>query len=122
LSKFNKNQILAKRLALWSISDQIDHKKLDNEVLSISKKCADVYSDLKEIEEKINKLNKKKKEIAKKIIVECFENIQQLQKEVKDEMAKPLVDLAFWNCMSNLNPELYKAICPCLNEMEDKEG
>jgi hypothetical protein len=113
---------LARRLALWSIADQIDHESVDKEVALYSKNSSEDAEELVKISEQIEKLQSKQKEIVKRMIFDCSLNVQRLQEQTENSIAKPLVDLAFWNRMSDLNPDLYKIIHPYLSEIGDEKS
>jgi hypothetical protein len=116
-----KRNKLARRLALWSIADQIDHESVDKEVALFSKDTAEDVKELAEIKEKMTELEAKEKEIIKNMITNCSGNIHRLQEKTPNSITKPLVDLAFWNRLSDLNQELYSVIHPHLSEMGDEE-
>lgn len=118
----DRKKALARRLALWSISDQIDHESVDKEVARFSQSCSDDAKELNTIQSQLAELKKKQKDIAQKIIISCSENVHRLQEKTVNSVARPLVDLAFWNRMSDLNPDLYKIIHPHLDEIGDEKS
>jgi hypothetical protein len=94
--KLDRKANLAKRLALWSIHDQINHEAVDKEVIRFSQKNKDLSDELSQIEKDLKELLKKRREIANKLIDSCKENILVLEDQTQNSVAKPLVDLAFW--------------------------
>jgi hypothetical protein len=117
-----RNQKLAKRLALWAIADQIDHESVDKHVVVFSKQCENDVSKLIDIENQINKLKEEHQEITRKMIESSNENILDLVNKTENEMAKPLVDLAFWNRIQEINPSLYDVLHANLEELGDEEN
>jgi len=113
---------LARRLALWSIADQIDHESVDREVARFSKVCSEDVGELSSIQEEYAALQAKQKDVVRRIIVACTQNVKRLQEKTANSIARPLVDLAFWNRMQDLNPELYKLIHPYLDELGDEDS
>ena len=111
---------LARRLALWSISDQIDHESVDKEVARFSTVCSEDVNELSNIQKEFESLQAKQHDVVKRIIVSCTQNVRRLQEKTANSIARPLVDLAFWNRMQDLNPDLYKLIHPHLDELGDE--
>ena len=118
--EINRRGSLAKRLALWSISDQISHEAVDKEVLRFSQKNETLSRELKDIEVKIAKLILDQKEVSQKLIASCKDNIASLESQIPDSVARPLVDLVFWNRMSDLKPDLYNMIHSKIDEIGDE--
>jgi hypothetical protein len=121
VSRTDRRKNLARRLALWSIADQIDHESVDKEVAKFSKVCSEDAEELSSIREKIASLKEKEQEIIKNMLSSCTENVQRLKSITASSVARPLVDLAFWNRMSDLNPDLYKIIHPHLDELKEDQ-
>jgi len=121
LASQDRRKELARRLALWSIADQIDHESVDKEVARFSQACSDDAKELGNIQSQLLELKQKQKETAKRIIVACTQNVHRLQENTTNSVARPLVDLAFWNRMSDLDPDLYKMIRPHLDEIGDEK-
>ena len=119
-NEMNRRGSLAKRLALWSISDQISHDIVDKEVLRFSKKNEKLSKELQDIEIKIAELTNNQKEIARKLIASCKDNILSLEDQTPNNIARPLVDLVFWNRMSDLNPNLYSMLHAKIEEIGDE--
>jgi len=117
----DRKKALARRLALWSISDQIDHESVDKEVIRFSQVCSDGVEELTNIQSQLVELKQKQKYLAQKMILSCSQNIHRLQEKTANSVTRPLVDLAFWNRMSDLNPDLYKIIHPHLDEIGDEK-
>jgi hypothetical protein len=115
-----RNQKLAKRLALWAIADQIDHESVDKHVLVFSKQCEKDVSKLTDIENQMKKLKDEHKEITKDMIESSNQNILDLVNKTENEMAKPLVDLAFWNRIQEIDPNLYNVLHANLEELGDE--
>ena len=118
----DKRKKLARRLALWSIADQIDHESVDKEVAHFSQSCKEDVTELADIESKLASLQEQHKDIVKRMIVSCTQNIHRLQEKTANSVARPLVDLAFWNRMSDLDSDLYKLIHPHLDEIGDESA
>ena len=116
-----RDQKLAKRLALWAIADQIDHESVDKHVLGFSKECKNDVCSLLDIENEINNLKDKYKCLTQKMINCSSKNIIDLVNNTENEMAKPLVDLAFWNRMQEINPDLYNVLHANFEEIGDEE-
>jgi len=116
-----RNRKLARRLALWAVADQIDHESVDKHVLLFSKNCNEDTEQLNSIQAKIDELNGQKKLIAKKMIKASTENIFDLINSTENKIAKPLVDLAFWNRLQDMNPELYGVLHPNMDEIGDEK-
>ena len=116
----NEMSSLAKRLALWSLSDQISHDVVDKEVLRFSKKNEDLSKELQDIDVKIAELIVNQKQIARKLIASCKDNISSLEDQTPNSIARPLVDLVFWNRMSDLNPNLYNMLHANIEEIGDE--
>ena len=116
-----RNQKLARRLALWAVADEIDHESVDKHVLIFSKDCEQHIVKLIDIQKKINDLKKQHKLITQEMIESSTNNIIDLVDNTENEMAKPLVDLAFWNRMQEINPELYGILYSNIEEIGDEE-
>jgi len=119
-NKLDRRGVLAKRLALWSISDQISHDAVDKEVMRFSQANENLSNELKTVENQIGELLNKRKEVSRELIASCKSNIASLEKQTPNSVARPLVDLAFWNRMSDLNPDLYNLLHPRLEEIGDE--
>lgn len=119
--KLDRQKKLARRLALWSIVDQINQNAVNEEADKFTNKCAKEIDELKTIDDKINELHEQKKKIAKRMIVASTDNIKILTDETKNKIAKPLVDLAFWNRISDLNPQLYQLLHTNMEEIGDED-
>ena len=118
----DRQKKLAKRLALWSIADQIDQEAVSKEAHEFSKKCAKEIEEINTIEAKINELQEQKKVLAKRMIVASTENVTTLVEHTKNKIAKPLVDLAFWNKISDMNPSIYQLLHSNMEELGDEEN
>lgn len=116
----NRRGSLAKRLALWSISDQISHEVVDKEVLRFSQDNEELSKELQDLEVKIAELIINQKKIARKLIASCKDNISVLEDQTPNNIARPLVDLVFWNRMSDLNPDLYNMLHANIEEIGDE--
>jgi len=119
--KLDRKGALAKRLALWSISDQINHEAVDKEVIRFSQKNDELSQELQNIEIKLSELLSKRQSISRKLIASCKDNITTLEDQTPNSVARPLVDLAFWNRMSDLNPNLYNLLHARIEEIGDEE-
>lgn len=119
--KQERQKKLARRLALWSIADQIDQDAVNRETSDFTNKCANEIKQINEIDTKIAELQEQKKEIAKHMITASTENVIALVNCTENKIAKPLVDLAFWNKISESNPELYTLLHTNMEEIGDEE-
>jgi len=118
--KLDRKSALAKRLALWSISDQISHEAVDKEVIRFSQKNDNLSQELQEIEIQLSDLLNRRKKVSRELIASCKDNIASLEGQTPNSVARPLVDLAFWNRMSDLNPNLYNLLHPRIDEIGDE--
>lgn len=119
--KNNRNQKLARRLALWSIADRIDDKLLNDISEEFSEKCTENLKEIKEIKKDIYKLQQKENEIIKQMMQKFNESVISLIDKTEDKMAKSLVNIAFWSKIQEKDNDLYKVLHPKLEEDEIKE-
>ena len=78
--------------------------------------------ELGNVEKQIKELIVKRANIAKRLINSCRVNIASIEDQTPDSVARPLVDLAFWNRMSDLNPNLYGLLTPRREEIGDEDN